>query len=102
MKLCPDKAVPNAVPEAIPEAIPEYGTLGCALRGVCQTWCETHGYCDPFLQDGEWWAFPPSSVMPVQVKHVMGQSSQRSVKIESVTLTLFPDGSLAREINGMK
>lgn len=28
-------------------------------------WCEANGYTDPFLQERQWWAFPPNGVMPV-------------------------------------
>jgi len=73
----------------------EYSTFGKAIRGLCRNWCETHRYTDPFLKDGEWWAFPPGGVMPVQVKTVMGEASQRTVRIGPLRVTLFPDGSLA-------
>ncbi|MEL6354962.1 MAG: hypothetical protein AAFR58_24935 [Cyanobacteria bacterium J06627_28] len=75
--------------------LPEYSTFGKAIRSLCQNWCEAHGYSDPFLQDGEWWAFPPGGVMPVRVKTVMGTESQRTVRIGPLRVTLFPDGSLA-------
>lgn len=76
--------------------IPQYPNLGCAIRGVCQAWCETHHYSDPFCRDGEWWAFPPGGVMAIRIKTVMDEASQRPVKIGPLTLVLFPDGSLAR------
>ncbi len=75
--------------------ISHYPNLGAAMQGVCQTWCQTHGYSDPFCRDGEWWAFPPQGVMPVRIKTVMGNTLPYCVQIERVTLRLFPDGSLA-------
>ena len=74
--------------------IPHYRDLGSAIRGVCQTWCDEHGYSDPFCRNGEWWAFSPSGVMPVKIKTVMAKDCQRTIQISSLTLTLFPDGSL--------
>ncbi|MEM9274549.1 MAG: hypothetical protein AAGA80_16535 [Cyanobacteria bacterium P01_F01_bin.143] len=74
--------------------IPHYPDLGSALRDICFTWCQENGYTDPFLRDGEWWAFPPNGVMPVKVKTVMEKDCQRTIKITNVTLKLFPDGSL--------
>ena len=75
--------------------ISHYPNLGAAIRGGCQTWCQAHGYSDPFYRDGEWWAFPPQGVMPVQIKTVMGTTLPYCVQIERVTLQLLPDGSLA-------
>lgn len=74
-----------------------YPDLGAAIQGVCQTWCEVHGYSDPFRRNGEWWAFPPHGVMPVRIKTVMEKSCPYAVQIERVTLKLFPDGSFATE-----
>lgn len=76
-------------------SIPCYPDLGCAIRGVCRDWCEEEGYSDPFYRNGECWAFPPNGVMPIRIKTVIGEGYQRSVKIGSLTLSLFPDGSLA-------
>jgi hypothetical protein len=36
-----------------------------------EQWCAENGYTDLFCQEGEWWAFPPNGVMPVQVRRVM-------------------------------
>lgn len=77
--------------------IPQYPNLGAAIQGVCQTWCQAHGYRDPFCRNGEWWAFPPQGVMPVPIKTVMGSPSPSAVQIERVTLQLLPDGSLATD-----
>ena len=71
-----------------------YADLGSAIRGVCQTWCDQHGYSDPFCRDGIWWAFPPNGVMPVRIETVMGEQSQRLVRIGSMQLMLSPDGSI--------
>ncbi|MEL6555701.1 MAG: hypothetical protein AAFQ63_19910 [Cyanobacteria bacterium J06621_11] len=76
-------------------AVPQYANLFEAMQSTCQAWCNAHGYSAPFCKDGEWWAFPPSGVMPIQIKTVMGPTSDRLVKIGSLTLALFPDGSLA-------
>ncbi|MEM9136630.1 MAG: hypothetical protein AAGB01_04695 [Cyanobacteria bacterium P01_F01_bin.42] len=75
-------------------AIPEYPDLGSALRGVCDIWCQEQGYTDPFFRNGEWWAYPPGGVMPVLIKMVMAPDSQRPVRIGTMTIYLFPDGSL--------
>lgn len=75
--------------------LPQYPNLGAAMQGACQTWCQAHGYSDPFCRDGEWWAFPPRGVMPIRVKTVMAETCQYPVQIGRVTLTLLPDGSLA-------
>ncbi|MEL6468325.1 MAG: hypothetical protein AAFQ74_01230 [Cyanobacteria bacterium J06623_4] len=75
--------------------MPEYFTLSMAIADLCQRWCDAHGYRDPFCQDGEWWAFPPGGVMPVKIKTVMSRCSERTVRIGSLTVRLFPDGSLA-------
>ena len=77
--------------------IPHYTNLGCAIRGVCNAWCKEQNYTDPFCRNGEWWAYPLNGVMPVQIKTVMGKSSQRPVKLGLLTLFLYPDGSLAPE-----
>ena len=76
--------------------IPQYPDLGSAIQGVCQAWCEENGYSNPFCRNGEWWAFPPHGVMPVQIKAVMGHDKQQLVKIGPLTLALLPDGSLAK------
>ena len=75
--------------------IPHYPNLGSAMRSICSEWCAVNGYSDPFCRDGEWWAFPPNGVIPVRIKAVMGEGCQQLVKIGSLTLTIFPDGSLA-------
>ncbi|MEM9804860.1 MAG: hypothetical protein AAF959_06235 [Cyanobacteria bacterium P01_D01_bin.56] len=79
-------------------AIPQYSNLGSAIRGVCQTWCDQHGYTDPFCRNGVWWAYPPHGVMPVRVETVMGKQSQRLVRIGPMSLTLFPDGTINNAI----
>ena len=73
-----------------------YADLGSAIRGVCQAWCDQNGYTDPFCRDGIWWAFPPQGVMPVRIETVMGEQSQRLVRIGPMRLMLFPDGSVAK------
>ncbi|MEL6554558.1 MAG: hypothetical protein AAFQ63_13970 [Cyanobacteria bacterium J06621_11] len=78
-------------------SLPQYANFSDAIRGTCQAWCKDKGYSGPFCQDGEWWAFPPNSVMPVRIRTVMSQSSSCWVRVYSVTLALFPDGSLVRE-----
>jgi len=77
--------------------VPYYPNLGCVIRGVCQAWCQEQGYSDAFCRNGEWWAYPPNGVMPVQIKTVMEKGSQRQVQLDSLTIFLFPDGSLAGE-----
>lgn len=74
---------------------PQYSSLSEAIDCLCKQWCDSSGYSDPFLKDGEWWAFPPKGVIPVKVKAVMGETSQREVKVDSLRMMLFPDGSLA-------
>jgi len=32
-----------------------------------QEWCKANGYSDLVWVDGEWWAFPPGSVIPVPI-----------------------------------
>ncbi|MBE9064133.1 hypothetical protein [cf. Phormidesmis sp. LEGE 11477] len=76
-------------------SLPQYFDLGDAIRDTCQHWCDREGYSDPFCKDGEWWAFPPGGVIPIRIKTVMGRASGSLVKIDAVTLMLFPDGSLA-------
>ncbi|MEM9215589.1 MAG: hypothetical protein AAGD25_14750 [Cyanobacteria bacterium P01_F01_bin.150] len=76
------------------DSVPTYSSLGQAIRGVCLTWCEENGYCDPFCQDGEWWAFPINGVMPIRIKTVMGEECPRMVKIGPALLKLLPDGSV--------
>ncbi len=34
---------------------------------VVDSYCRTHGFTDPFRQDGYWWAFPPHGAMPIQL-----------------------------------
>ncbi|NEO74360.1 hypothetical protein [Moorena sp. SIO3H5] len=77
--------------------ISHYNDLGGAIRGVCHAWCEEQGYSNPFCRNGEWWAYPPNGVMPIQIKTVMGKSCQRPVRIGRLILFLYPDGSLAPE-----
>jgi len=73
----------------------DYSTLSEAIYDICHSWCESHGYSDPFCRNGEWWAFPPSGVMPIQIQSVLDEGSKRTVKIGALELTLFPDGTLA-------
>ncbi|MEM8604793.1 MAG: hypothetical protein AAGF24_13285 [Cyanobacteria bacterium P01_H01_bin.121] len=75
--------------------MPRYATLSAALHGVCATWCDEHGYTEPFCRNGEWWAFPPNSVMPVRIATVMARDCKFIVKIGRVTLALLPDGRIA-------
>lgn len=75
-----------------------YSNLKNAIAAVRDLWCLEHGYSDPFCRNGEWWAFPPSGVMPVKIKAVMGNNSQRKVQMGKVTIFLFPDGSLGSEL----
>lgn len=89
-----DPQIANEQADPYTEVI--YADLGSAIRGVCQTWCEQHGYSDPFCRDGVWWAFPPNGVMPVQIGTVMGEQSRRLVKIGPMRLMLFPDGSIGK------
>ncbi|NEQ86643.1 MAG: hypothetical protein F6K26_43285 [Moorea sp. SIO2I5] len=77
--------------------ISHYNDLGAAIRGVCHAWCEEQGYSNPFCRNGEWWAYPPNGVMPIQIKTVMGKSCQRPVRIGRLILFLYPDGSLGPE-----
>ncbi|MEL6929680.1 MAG: hypothetical protein AAFO95_13710 [Cyanobacteria bacterium J06600_6] len=71
-----------------------YSNLADAIRGVCEQWCQQNGYSDPFLRNGEWWAFPPSAVMPVRLKDVSSENKYgREVQIDRVSITLMPDGS---------
>lgn len=45
----------------------------CAINPVyklaieVQDWCAFWCYTDPFIHDGQWWAYPPAGVMPVPV-----------------------------------
>jgi len=32
-----------------------------------EEWCKVNGYSDLAWVDGEWWAFPPGSVIPVPI-----------------------------------
>ena len=77
----------------------EYSNLGEAIRGTCREWCCANNYSHPFCQDGEWWAFPSGGVMPVKIKTVMYKACGYWVKIGPMTLALFPDGSLVRDIS---
>lgn len=52
---------------------PRYGKRIALREAQIQTWCEQSGYTEPFCQEGEWWAFPPAGVMPVQLATVMGE-----------------------------
>lgn len=83
------------IAKSVNRNLPQYSSLGEAIDCLCRQWCNSYGYSDPFLKDGEWWAFPPQGVMPVKVRTVMGTASQQEVKVGSLTMTLFPDGSLA-------
>lgn len=75
--------------------MPQYPDLGSAIRSVCNDWCRAHGYHEPFCRNGEWWAFPPGGILPVQIKTVMGAGCSQRVKIDCLTLSLLPDGSLS-------
>ena len=70
--------------------VPNFADLGSAIRGVCNAWCEEQGYTDPFCRNGEWWAYPPNGVM--------GSHCQRPVRLGPLTLFLYPDGSVAPEL----
>lgn len=87
--------ISNAMERRHSELIAQYPDLRSAIQDICLTWCDAHGYSDPFCRNGEWWAFPPQSVMPVRIKTVMGMACQYPVKIGPVRLTIYPDGSLA-------
>jgi hypothetical protein len=32
---------------------------------LVEAYCACHGYCEPFLHEGRWWAYPAKGVMPV-------------------------------------
>lgn len=34
---------------------------------VVDSYCRTHGFTDPFRQDGHWYAFPPHGALPIQL-----------------------------------
>jgi hypothetical protein len=87
--------ISNTMERSGSEFVAQYPDLRSAIQETCFTWCDAHGYSDPFCRNGEWWAFPPQSVMPVRIKTVMGMACQYPVKIGPVTLTIYPDGSLA-------
>lgn len=72
----------------------QYPDLGTAMVGVCKIWCDQYGYSNPFRLNGEWWAFPPNGVMPVQIHTVISEDCRYLVQIGSVTMFLLPDGSL--------
>lgn len=82
--------------QTVPPIEVVYGDLGSAILGVCQAWCNRHGYTDPFCRDGIWWAFPPNAVIPVRIETVMEEQSQCLVRIGPVRLILFPDGSIGK------
>jgi len=77
------------------KAVAQYPDLRSAIWDICHIWCEANGYSDPFCRNGEWWAFPPQSVMSVKIKTVMGMACPYPVKIGPVRLAIYPDGSLA-------
>ncbi|MEO1341284.1 MAG: hypothetical protein AAFV28_09115 [Cyanobacteria bacterium J06635_13] len=72
-----------------------YSNLANAIRGVCEQWCEINGYSDLFIRNGEYWAFPPNSVMPVCLKEAIAPEEKHAmeVKIDRVSIMLLPDGS---------
>lgn len=78
-----------------------YPTLRDAAAAVCKRWCEEQGYKDHFYQNGSWWAFPPNSVMPVNIHQVIDrkQTKAQRVKIKHystpLSIALFPDGCIA-------
>ncbi|MEO0948369.1 MAG: hypothetical protein AAFY11_09545 [Cyanobacteria bacterium J06641_5] len=74
-----------------------YSDLTDAIAAIRKLWCLENGYTDPFCHNAEWWAFPTNAVIPVKIKTVMGQNSQRKIQVGRVTLFLFPDGSLGKE-----
>ena len=78
-----------------------YPDLKSAAAAVCQKWCEEHGYSDRFYQDGSWWVYPPNSVIPVKIHHVidLGNTLARRVKVKhysiALSIALLPDGCIA-------
>jgi hypothetical protein len=87
--------ISNAMERSDVAPVAQYPDLRSAVQDTCCIWCEAHGYSNPFCRNGEWWAFPPQSVMPVRIKTVMGVAFQYLVKIGPVRLSIYPDGSLA-------
>ncbi len=77
-----------------------YLTLVSAVRATCEQWCYLNGYTDPFLHNGEWWAFPPAAVMPVKIKDVINLDNTipNKVYIGLVCCLLLPDGSFASKL----
>lgn len=43
-----------------------------------QEWCLKHGHTEPFLHEGQWWAFPPNGVNPVPLPIQQRRSDIRS------------------------
>ena len=78
-----------------------YPTIKDAAAAVCQRWCDEQGYSDCFYQNGSWWAFPPSAVLPVKIHDTISIKdtlAQRVlVKHYSIALSiaLLPDGCIA-------
>ncbi|MEL6440200.1 MAG: hypothetical protein AAFQ80_13200 [Cyanobacteria bacterium J06621_8] len=78
-----------------------YPNLKEAAAAVCQRWCEEQGYSDRFYQDGSWWAYPPHSVIPVKVHHVIDLDSTLAQRVRvkhysiALSIALLPDGCIA-------
>ena len=77
----------------------EYPSLLAAIKAVCQKWCQQNGYTEPFCRNGEYWAFPPSGVIPVKIRDVIQKNKPEAelVRIGRVSFWLLPDGSLQKD-----
>ncbi|MDJ0692447.1 MAG: hypothetical protein QNJ41_28655 [Xenococcaceae cyanobacterium MO_188.B32] len=78
-----------------------YPDLKAAAAAVCQRWCEQQGYSDRFYQDGSWWAFPPNSVLPVNIhevidlEHTLAQRVRIKHYYITLSIALLPDSCIA-------
>ena len=78
-----------------------YPNLKAAAAAVCQRWCQQQGYSDPFYHNGSWWAFPPNSVLPIDIhkvidlEHTLAQRVQIEHYSIALSIALLPDGCIA-------
>jgi hypothetical protein len=64
------------------------------IPNYVQDYCDRNSYTEPQFVDGEWWAFPPSGVMPVVIP--VDRFSDQVVRVmpatNTVRTTFNPEG----------
>ncbi|MEL6383821.1 MAG: hypothetical protein AAFQ89_15470 [Cyanobacteria bacterium J06626_18] len=58
-----------------PSSIPAEPSIPAAV----ETFCQQHGFSEPFLHESHWWAFPRGQVMPIPLTTSNNGPTQRQL-----------------------